>query len=114
MTDEERRDIEQFRASARVYRKEKEIRSGGSDAKEYQTLIREDVKFVETVFRIIEKQHGPGAKLLVWTLYTEGKTQAETAAQFGLSRRQLQYSVNKWLREACAEYRRKTNQKESS
>ena len=114
-----------FKNSCRVYRKEKEraaelegqfprfksldfkngksvndfYEDSGSGMLEVYRLLREDIAFVEDTFRRIEEICGAGAKALLWNLFVEKKIQNKVAEDFGLTRRQLQYSVNKYLRE---------------
>ena len=37
--------------------------------------------------------------MLIWALFVENRIQTDVADEFGLTRRQLQYSVDKWLKE---------------
>ncbi len=94
---------EAFRNSCHCYINEKRTieqfgRHENDSAK--QQLVRymqEDIDYVDGVFDRIAKLCGTNARLIIWNLYVEEKIQTDVASQFGISRRQLQYNLNKWL-----------------
>lgn len=69
---------------------------GKGDLELYQYL-KENVNFVEEMFHKIEGECGADAKLLLWQLFVEAQTQEAVALSYGLTRRQVQYSMNKWM-----------------
>lgn len=97
--------LDAFKSSCRVYKQEKlnleKLLQEESDPvkAQYIRYVQEDVVFVEGKLDEIEEKCGPNARLMVWELFVENKTQASVAEEYHLTRRQLQYSVNKWMRE---------------
>ena len=91
--------IDAFRESCRVYLKEKEVAAGlGEESEEmFVRFLNEDIQFVEDTFERIRKECGNDARSVVWKLFVDDKTQAEVAYEFGISRRQLQYSLYNWF-----------------
>lgn len=95
--------VESFKASCRVYKQERariiELRKKRTDPIAVQLLryTEADTKFVEEKLDEIEKICGPNARVMVWYLFVEGRTQQEVADEFKITRRQLQYSLNKWM-----------------
>lgn len=59
--------------------------------------LAEDISFVEDTFLALEEECGLQAKNTVWKLFVEERTQIDVAFESGMSRRQLQYLINKWL-----------------
>ena len=114
-----------FKSSCRVYRKEKErvtelekqfpqfktmkfedgkfridlSEDNGRGMLELYQFLKDDITFVEDTFKKIEETCGANAKVLLWSLFVENHIQTNVAEDFGLTRRQLQYSVDKWLHE---------------
>lgn len=105
MADREFKDrLDAFKNSCRVYKHEKAMLDDQSSYKRSDfgdekllSYIKEDVDYVEGIFSAVETRYGKSARLMIWLLFVEEKTQVDVAAQFGISRRQLQYSLNKWL-----------------
>ncbi len=101
--------VEAFKASCRVYKQERariiELRKKRSDPITFQLLryTEADTKFVEEKLDEIETICGPNARVMVWYLYVEGRTQQEVADEFKITRRQLQYSLNKWMEKVFIE-----------
>lgn len=120
-----KREQEKFRNSARVYQKEKEWMqeqeklypnikniqfeddvfkvdlsedTGKGEVELYQ-LYRKDVQYVDDILTKIDRMCGHNARILIWALYVDNRIQVDVAEEFGLTRRQLQYSVDKWLHE---------------
>ena len=60
-------------------------------------FMKEDIDFVESSFDRIMESSGSHAKVILWNLFVDEKTQQQVADEFGITRRQLQYSMNKWL-----------------
>jgi len=67
---------------------------------ELYQFLKDDIHFVEETFDKIAERCGNNAKVLLWSLFVENRIQTDVADEFGLTRRQLQYSVDKWMREA--------------
>ena len=72
--------------------------NGQGNLELYQ-FLKDDIRFVEETFEKISEQCGNNAKVLIWALFVENRIQTDVADEFGLTRRQLQYSVDKWLKE---------------
>lgn len=112
---EEEKRIAEFRGSCRVYRKEKEQiaqmekadpslkradlsdESGLTAKAAYYRMLKQDVKYTESVLRKVEKECGKNARMIIQELFMNQKTQKEVGDMYGLTRRQLSYSVRKWL-----------------
>ena len=75
--------------------------SGQGNLELYQ-FLKDDIRFVEETFEKISRLCGNNAKVLIWALFVENRIQTDVADEFGLTRRQLQYSVEKWLKEVFA------------
>lgn len=98
---------EAFHASCRAYRNEKENllrykNAQGLDALTEQMVrfMQEDVDYVDKILDRIEKKCGTNARLMIFLLFVEEKTQVDIAHEFGITRRQVQYSMDKWLHAA--------------
>lgn len=95
--------IEAFRASCRVYKKEKENISQmdydtlSEGDKQLYVFMKEDTEYVEKTFDKLAKECGNVARMAVWLLFVEGRTQESVAEQYGVTRRTVQYQMNKWL-----------------
>lgn len=96
--------LDAFKSSCRVYKLEKNklnmmLKENGNDAArdQYIRYVKADVEFVEKTFQIIEEKCGPNARVLIWEMFVENKTQSGLAAEYGITRRQLQYSLDKWM-----------------
>lgn len=70
---------------------------------ELYQLLKDDVKYVEEVLDLIDKRCGHNAKVLIWALYVDNRIQVDVAEEFGLTRRQIQYSTRKCLKEVFSE-----------
>lgn len=105
MTEREFKDkMDALKNSCRVYKHEQAIldehninKSDHFGDEKLLSYIKEDIAYVEDTFSKIESKFGKSARLIVWMLFVEDKTQQDVAENFGLSRRQLQYSLGKWL-----------------
>ena len=106
MTEQDYKEkLTAFKSSCRVYRQEKEMiedlssrESGGAFGNEkLLEFMKEDVAFVDKMFDRINEKCGSNARLMIWLLFVEEKTQVDVAYQYGLTRRQLQYSLNNWM-----------------
>ncbi len=92
-----------FKASCRVYKSEKTTlslyhsNSKGDDM--FYSFLEDDVHFVEETFNDIEDKCGTSAKVMIWLLCVEGKSQIEVAEQYGITRRALQVALYKWIDE---------------
>ena len=98
-----------FRSSARFYLSNKKIyedHHAGRNSQQDErllTFIREDLTFVERCLDEIAQKCGTAARLIVYLLYVENRTQEDVAGNFGITRRQLQYSLIRWMNTAFAE-----------
>ena len=96
--------LDAFKVSARFYpqnlKQFKTLREQSGDAGNEQMVayLQEDLAFVENTLNAVLEKYGPGARLIVYKLFVEGKTQIEVAEEYGITRRQLQYSLNKWMK----------------
>lgn len=96
--------LEIFQASCQVYPQEKrELEKIGNSSKDSDPInrqmyeyVRQDVSFVEDSLTKIRKKCGTNAELMTWLLYVEGEIQMAVAEICHVSRRQLQYAMNRW------------------
>ena len=99
--------LEIFQASCQVYPQEKrELEKIGNSSKDPDPInrqmyeyVRQDVSFVEDSLTKIRKKCGTNAELMTWLLYVEGETQMAVAEICHVSRRQLQYAMNRWTQQ---------------
>lgn len=102
----EKEKLEIFQASCQVYPQEKrELEKIGNSSKDPDPMnrqmyeyIRQDVSYVEDSLIKIRKKCGTNAELMTWLLYVEGETQMAVAEICHVSRRQLQYAMDRWMR----------------
>lgn len=93
-----------FRSSARFYLENKSqyetLKSTSKNTKDSQVLnyLHDDISFVEKTLQKVVDLFGPGAGLIIYKLYVEGKTQSDVAEEYHMTRRQLQYSLGKWTK----------------
>ena len=91
-----------FKVSCHMYKKEKEeferAKLDKNSDERMLNYMEEDIRFVEKTFDDIAELYGTNARLILWLLLVENKTQEEVASMFGISRRQVQYSADKWSR----------------
>ena len=98
-----------FRASARFYLSNRKIyeeyRAGRNPQQDDRLLsfIREDLSFVERSLDEIAEKCGTAARLIIYLLYVENRTQEYVTSSFGITRRQLQYALIRWMNTAFAE-----------
>ena len=108
--DDYKKWLTTFRNSCRIYLKEREqfeqlakkwrdLREAPEREQDLFNFLKEDVEFVESVFREIEKTGGEDLRQIIWELYVENRKQTLVAASHGLTRRQIQYSTDKLLKE---------------
>ena len=103
-----RERLQAFKNSCRVYEHEQKtlekarLLNVESDER-LNAYLKEDVESVTRTFKMIRELCGTSIAVMVWQLFVEGKTQAATAHQFGITRRQLQYCVNKYMHEVFEE-----------
>ncbi len=93
--------IEAFRSSCRFYRQNKrmfETTPENEDNRQHLHYIHDDIMFVERMFERIREKCGTGARLIMYLLFVEERTQEDVAKEYNMTRRQLQYSVKKWLK----------------
>jgi hypothetical protein len=92
-----------FKASCRVYKSEKTTlslyHSNGQGDEMFYSFLEDDIHFVESTFQDIDDKCGTSAKVMIWLLCVEGKSQIEVAEKYGLTRRALQVSLYKWIDE---------------
>lgn len=93
----------QFRSSARFYLSNRKMyeehitdRHAQQDDRMYSYIL-EDLQFVENYLEEIMQKCGPAARLIIYLLYVENRTQEDVAGIFGITRRQLQYSLIRWM-----------------
>ena len=60
-------------------------------------LLKENVELVENYFRDIREMFGEQADAISRELFIRGRSQTEVGEDYGMSRRQVQYAVEKWL-----------------
>ena len=96
--------LEAFRASCRAYRNEKEnlvryrnVQYLNPLTEQMVKFMKEDVEYVDRTLDAIEKACGTNARLMIFLLFVEERTQVDIAHEFGITRRQVQYSMDKWL-----------------
>lgn len=95
--------VDSFRSSARFYlSNQKAYEAMISDQKAGQNdqqlkILHDDLLYVEDIFNRIHDECGSGARLIIYLLFVENRTQESVARDFNITRRQLQYSLNKWL-----------------
>lgn len=97
-----REKLSSFKNSCRIYRKEKqtvETFASSASMPDQQVLrfLKEDVKNVDRIFDLLKDLFGTSAVLMIWLLFVEEKTQVDVAYQLGITRRQIQYSVSKYM-----------------
>lgn len=109
MKEHEYKDrLQAFKNSCRVYEQEQKVLENArllnveSDER-LTAYLKEDVESVNRMFEIIKELCGTSIAVMIWQLFVEGKTQAAIAHQFGITRRQLQYCVNKYMHEVFEE-----------
>lgn len=99
-----RENVRLFRSSARYYLNNKMmIASAYTDKCErFNDLalqyLYDDLLYVENVLDRIYEKCGSAARLIIYLLYVENFTQETVAKDYNLTRRQLQYSLEKWMR----------------
>lgn len=110
MTEQEYKDkFDAFKNSCRVYKHEKQMLEEADPRKnvfgddQLYRFMKEDVDYVDRMFEKIAEKCGINARLMIWLMLVEENTQADVAYRFGLSRRQLQYSMNKWMKQVLTE-----------
>ena len=92
---------EAFRSSCRFYHKNRlmyEQTAETDENRQHLQYIRDDIQYVENTFDQIREKCGTGARLILYLLFVEERTQQDVAEEYNMTRRQLQYSVDKWLR----------------
>lgn len=101
---EYREKIDAFRESCRVYLKEKQAASALTEDSEemFIRFLSEDIQFVENTFEKIRQECGIDAENVIRRLFVDDMTQSEVAYEFGISRRQLQYSLYIWFQRVFA------------
>ena len=70
----------------------------GSGMMELYQFLKENVQAVEETMQNLLSRCGVQAYDVVHALYMDGKTQTEVGEDYGLSRRQIQYSLDKWMK----------------
>lgn len=95
-----REKAEAFKVLCRTYKREKVLSQETNVQMDdlLKRFVREDVEYVEKTFDKIEQAFGPEAKNILWKLFVDGRIQVDVAYESNISRRQLQYSVDRWIR----------------
>ncbi len=75
----------------------------GSGMMELYQFLKEDVESVEEAMQDLLSRCGVQAHDVVHALYMDGKTQTQVGEEYGLSRRQIQYLLDKWMKAVFAE-----------
>lgn len=92
-----------FRGSARFYLRNKQmyeeyrLSEKNEQDDRFYSFILEDLHFVENTLEEIKEKCGTAARLIIYLLYVENRTQEEVVGLFGITRRQLQYSLARWM-----------------
>lgn len=89
--------VEAFKDSCKMYQSEKIQLESVNENEILKKYLEEDISFVEETFSDLEDECGQRAKNTVWELFVEERTQVDVAFEMNMSRRQLQYLINKWL-----------------
>ncbi|MDX8418582.1 hypothetical protein MOZ60_00575 [Stecheria sp. CLA-KB-P133] len=71
--------------------------TGCGELELYQYLL-EDIARIEKVFEAVENLCGTSARQILWHHFIELDTQEDLASRLHISRRQLQYAMNKWMK----------------
>ena len=74
--------IEAFRSSCRFYRQNKrmfETTPENEDNRQHLHYIHDDIMFVERMFERIREKCGTGARLIMYLLFVEERTQEDVA-----------------------------------
>lgn len=98
-----RHKVDAFKDSCKIYESEKEHLAASMEDETLKMYMEEDVAFVEDVFSCLEKKCGRVARQALYELFVLEKTQEDVAFRMHISRRQLQYQVNGWLRTVFGE-----------
>jgi DNA-directed RNA polymerase specialized sigma subunit len=101
MSGDYKEKIEAFRSSCRFYRQNKRMYDAtpeNEENRQHLHYIHDDIMFVERMFERIREKCGTGARLILYLLFVEERTQEDVAEEYNMTRRQLQYSVRKWLK----------------
>lgn len=93
--------VESFKSSARFYLKNKDQYNKLASRKDeidpqFLEYLHDDLMYVERTLNRVNAKCGSGARLLIYTLYVEGRSQSDVAKEYHMTRRQLQYSLSKW------------------
>lgn len=101
MSGDYKEKAEAFRSSCRFYSRNKKMYQNTAvtdENRQHLHYIHDDIQFVENTFDLIREKCGTGARLILYLLFVEERTQQDVAEEYNMTRRQLQYSVDKWLR----------------
>lgn len=98
--------LEIFHSSCRLYPQGKKkaedmknmSRELDPNRKQNYAYLCENVQYVEGMMDELCRRCGTNSRVLVWLLFVCGKTQKDVADRSHISRRQLQYSVDHWMR----------------
>lgn len=101
--------VDSFKSSAKFYLSNKKLYKdllagkNEPDNEQYLQYIRDDLAYLEKTLDLIKEKCGPGARLIMYLLFVERRTQQDVAKEYNFTRRQLQYAVTKWMREVFGE-----------
>ncbi|MBP3867956.1 MAG: hypothetical protein J6D38_02480, partial [Solobacterium sp.] len=73
-------------------------------------LLKENVEMTETYFKDIEEMFGEKAKDILWELFIQDRSQTDVGEDYEMSRRQVQYAMDKWLQKLFEKELQKTEQ----
>lgn len=97
--------LEIFKSSCSVYPREKaelekqkmSISKPDPVQEQLYDYMQKDVDYVESSFQVIYEKCGTNARLLTWILFVYRQTQTAVAEECHISRRQLQYSMDRCM-----------------
>ncbi len=99
----EKNKYEAFKDSCRTYLREKAMLAKMNPNTEDPLLktryrfLKEDVAYTEKMLDKLEEKCGTNARLMVYELLIENRTQTQVAKDYQITRRQVQYSLEKWM-----------------
>ena len=73
-------------------------------------LLKDNVEMTETYFKDIEEMFGEKAKDILWELFIQDRSQTDVGEDYEMSRRQVQYAMDKWLQKLFEKELQKTEQ----
>ncbi len=99
----EKYKYEAFKDSCRTYLQEKKLlakmnpNTDDPILKTRYRFLKEDIQYTEKMLNRVEELCGTNARLMVYELLVENRTQTQVAKEYNITRRQVQYSLEKWM-----------------